>query len=117
MALFALPLMSVLLTVVAQLLLKFSVSRVSSDAGTVQFAFGLLSSAWFWCGVLAFGVSLALWLYGLRYVPLSKAYPFVALGIVLVSLFSLLLFHEPVTPRHVVALLVVLFGLFLLVWG
>lgn len=48
-------------------------------------------------GFLAFGIygaATVLWIYLLRHVPLSKAYPYMALSFVIVPLFSFFLFEE-----------------------
>jgi drug/metabolite transporter (DMT)-like permease len=60
-----------------------------------------------------YAVTTLLWVYILQSVPLSRAYPFTALGFVLVPLASARLFDEVVGGRYLAGLALLLAGLYL----
>ena len=103
--LIGLILVSVALAAVAQLILKSGMNHVTRD-GAIPLAFGdpigtfrrIVVAPLVWAGLLTFVVSAAVWLLVLSRVPLSFAYPFAALGYVVIVLFSLLVLHEHVPP-------------------
>lgn len=61
-----------------------------------------------------YGFATALWIWLLRSVPLSKAYPFMALSFVLVPAAGLLFFGERVTGMYGVGLGLIVFGVVLI---
>ena len=77
----------VLLNALAQLGLK-AATRVSGpliagDAGVWQRALNVLVVPSFWYAMLAYGLSVMVWLVGLSRVPVSQAYPLLSLGYVI----------------------------------
>ena len=77
----------VLLNALAQLGLK-AATRVSGpliagDAGVWQRALSVLVVPSFWYAMLAYGLSVIVWLVGLSRVPVSQAYPLLSLGYVI----------------------------------
>ena len=77
----------VLLNALAQLGLK-AATRVSGpliagDAGVWQRALNVLVVPSFWYAMLAYGLSVFVWLVGLSRVPVSQAYPLLSLGYVI----------------------------------
>lgn len=58
----------------------------------------LLLSPALYAALVLYGVATLLWIWILSRVPLSRAYPYVALGVVFVPLASLLFFDERVRP-------------------
>jgi multidrug transporter EmrE-like cation transporter len=96
-------LVSVGLAAAAQLTLKAGVNHVTDTNGGALELNGaslkaLLSSPTVWGGLVLFGLSAVVWLFALSRVSLSFAYPFAALGYVVIVLFSLLVLHEDVPP-------------------
>jgi len=57
-------------------------------------------SPWLLAGICLHVTALALWVMGLRQVELSVAYPFIALGLVLVTLLSWRVLGEPLAATH-----------------
>ena len=101
--LIGLILVSVLLAGVAQVTLKTGVNRVThASGGALQLNGGalraLLTSGVIWAGLALFALSAVVWLFALSRASLSFAYPFAALGYVVIVLFSLLVLHERVPP-------------------
>lgn len=77
----------VLLNALAQLGLK-AATRVSGpliagDAGVWQRGLQLLSVPPLWYALIAYGLSVIVWLVGLSRVPVSQAYPLLSLGYVI----------------------------------
>ncbi|HRO58629.1 MAG TPA: SMR family transporter [Burkholderiaceae bacterium] len=112
---------SVTLTALAQLALKLSSAR---HAGEVAGGGGLLRSLveqfmnpWTIAGLLAYGLSFVLWLLALRDVPLTIAYPFMGLTLVLVAIFGVALLGETLGPARLFGMLLICAGLVLLARG
>ncbi len=100
------------LMVVGQILFKLSSQSLVVEKGFLD----LLSSLVTWEFILAlffYGVSTFLWVILLKYVPLNRAYPFVALSFVLLPIASYFLFQEPLTTRYWVGLGFFMAGLYL----
>jgi multidrug transporter EmrE-like cation transporter len=108
-------LFSVLLSSGSQVLLKFGMSTpaiqiVLENEGPWRMAIAIASSPSVLLGLTCFGLSAVVWLFVLSKIPLSTAYPFVALGIALTVAAGRLLFGEPITMAK-------LFGVILIVVG
>ena len=94
---------SVMLAGVAQITLKAGVNRVTeAQGGELRFnAEALTAIATSWvvlAGLALFGLSAVLWIFALSRASLSFAYPFAALGYVLIVGFSVFVLHETVPP-------------------
>lgn len=70
--------------------------------------------AWVSVAGLIYGVATLLWIHLLRYVPLSQAYPLMALSFVIVPVVSHLLFNETLHVQQMVGMCLILFGIFLM---
>jgi drug/metabolite transporter (DMT)-like permease len=112
---------TVILTGYGQLVLKWQVNL----AAPAPFSFAnnwpplivLLLRPWVISAfVAAFGASLC-WMLALQRLQLSKAYPFMALNFVVVSLMAVPLFGEIMTPTKIAGLLIIVFGLIVLSQG
>ena len=105
---------SVGLSALAQVLLKFGVAPTGDpqSIGTdiVRSYLSVFASPFTIAGLAAYGASALLWLRVLATVPLSQAYPFVALGFVLTFAAGVLIFGEPVTPTRVLGTALILAG-------
>jgi multidrug transporter EmrE-like cation transporter len=115
---FAYLLCGVMLNAVAQLALKAATNRI----GTVSLAIpGLVDTAWrvavqpfIWLGLGCYAVSVAVWIAALSRVEVSLAYPFLSLGYVVNAFAAWYLFGESLTPQRLVAIAVIIFGVWLL---
>ena len=92
---------SVLLAALAQLTLKYGVSRVQVDGHSgivlqepVKSAIRVAREPFIWGGLILFGISAAVWIVVLSRVSLSFAYPFAALTYVIIVLFDRLILNE-----------------------
>jgi drug/metabolite transporter (DMT)-like permease len=101
--LIGLILASVTFAAIAQVTLKMGMNNVTEAAGGQLAISGdsfkqILTSGLVWLGLGIFGISAVLWLFALSRTSLSFAYPFAALGYVIIVLASILLLHEHVPP-------------------
>lgn len=78
---------------------------------------GLLQLAlypWFWLSLFLYGAATLLWIHILQSVPLSLAYPFVALGFILVPLAAYFLYKELIDLRIILGSAVIIGGLLIM---
>ena len=116
--LIALILVSVILASFAQITLKAGVDRVTqAQGGTLRFGEGgltaLASAPMVWLGLALFGLSAVTWLFALSQASLSFAYPFAALGYVVIVAFSVLVLHETVPPLRWLGVACIVVGIVL----
>ena len=96
-----------------QMLFKLASLRMLTDAPLAERLGALLQN---WAFVTALAIYLALsvlWVWILTFTPISRAYLFVALSFVLVPIFGIVLFSEPISLRLAIGIAVILCGLFL----
>ncbi len=72
---------------------------------------------WLLAGVAAMGLALLLWLWVLRILPLSIAYPMLSLNFVLTALAARWFFHETIGRRHWLGIGCIMLGVALLGTG
>jgi multidrug transporter EmrE-like cation transporter len=115
-ALGSLILLSVALSSGAQLLLKLGLSTPAiqttlDDAGFPQAMIAIAASPAVLAGIFCFGLSVLTWLFVLSRVPVSTAYPFVALGIVTTVLGGRFIFGEPLSLLKLIGVAIILAGI------
>ncbi len=64
-------------------------------------------------GLACFGLSAVVWLFVLSRIPLSSAYPFIALGILVTVLGGKLLFGEAITSQKAIGVALIMGGIVL----
>ncbi len=112
-------LVSVTLAAIAQVTLKIGMNRVT-DANGGRLALSgdalkqILTTGVVWLGLGIFGVSAVLWLFALSRTSLSFAYPFAALGYVLIVAASILILHEHVPVLGWVGVAFIIVGILLI---
>ena len=104
---------SVLMSV-GQILFKRA-SVGSPPLTSLSSALALTSNAWFVSGVLLYAFATVLWIHVLQHVPLARAYPFVALGFVLVPLAGAYFFDESLDGRYLLGVALIVSGILLTV--
>ncbi len=111
---------SVLLSAGSQIILKFGMTAQAVQAALAQpgdvprIALAILSSPLVLAGLACFGLSAVVWLFVLSRVPLSSAYPFVALGIVITVAAGRLIFGDPFSAFKIVGVILVVSGVLVL---
>jgi multidrug transporter EmrE-like cation transporter len=102
----------------AQLALKAATNRV----GTVSLAFdGLVATLlrlagqpFIWLGLACYAISVGVWIAALSRVEVSLAYPFLSLGYVVNAILAWYLFAETLNAQRVLAIGVIIVGVWLL---
>jgi drug/metabolite transporter (DMT)-like permease len=98
--------------VAGQILFKLSSQHLVLEEGPAKLLLSLLT--WEFVSAMVFySIGTFLWVVLLKYVPLSRAYPFVALSFALLPIAAHFLFDEPITARYASGLAVFLAGLYL----
>ena len=114
---FALLLFAVGAAAVGQVMLKHGMqeatAKVAHSGGSL--ALRAATSPWVLLGLVVFGVSAVAWLTALSRVPLSVAYPFNALGYLVILTASILVLHERANVLTWVGSLLVVSGLIMVV--
>ncbi len=113
----ALLLFAVVSAATGQVMLKHGMQVASAraaDAGG-SLALRAATSPWVLLGLVVFGVSAVAWLAALARVPLSVAYPFNALGYIVILTASVVLLHERANVLTWVGSLMVVSGLLIVV--
>ena len=97
---------------VGQVLLKYGaglVPPINSVAGAIKlFAQPVIIGA-----LALYGFGAILWIVTLQHVPLTTAYPFIALSFALTPLAAIIVLHEPVDSRYFVGIALILSGIYL----
>lgn len=86
----------------------FKKAALASNA--IEGLFGLLNP-WLLAALTLYVFATALWVWVLKTTPLSAAYPFAALGFVLVPLASYLLFQEPISLKYLIGSALIVSGI------
>ena len=97
---------------VGQLLFKKASEAVPSTP-TVANLTGLALNPYLLTALTLYFAATLLWVWVLRDIPLTRAYPFIALGFVLVPLGSMVVFQEPLSLRYALGTLLIIGGIWL----
>jgi undecaprenyl phosphate-alpha-L-ara4N flippase subunit ArnE len=95
----------VALGTLAQLSLKYALDRGSTFS--LQF---LLKSRWFWVWFFCYALSTVLWLFALRTVPLSQAFPILGLQFALVPIASKWILRESMFGQQWLGVVAIVLG-------
>ena len=93
--------------------MQIATARAADSGGSL--ALRAATSPWVLLGLVVFGVSAIAWLAALSRVPLSVAYPFNALGYLVILIASILVLHERANVLTWVGSLLVVSGLLIVV--
>jgi len=109
-------LLSVLLSSGSQVLLKFGMSApdiqvaLAHSDRPLRIAISIVSSLPVLAGLACFGLSAIVWLFVLSKIPVSTAYPFVALGIVITVVSGSVIFDEAISAAKAVGTILIIAG-------
>ena len=108
-------LMTILLTVYGQIIIKWQVLNAGAfpDAteGKLRFLFDLLINPWVISAFAAALLAAIFWMAAMTRLQLSHAYPFMSLAFVLVMLAGWWFFSEPLTPLKIAGIAFVVLGI------
>jgi multidrug transporter EmrE-like cation transporter len=103
---------SVSLTAVAQICLKLAATSINWQRGLpfLDNTLQALSVGYLWAGAMSFFVSFVIWIVVLTRVEVSFAYPFISLGILLVTVFGYLFLGESLPGIKLLGIGLILVG-------
>ena len=93
--------------------MQVATARAAHSGGSLVFR--AATSPWVLLGLVVFGISAIAWLAALSKVPLSVAYPFNALGYLVILIASILVLHERANLMTWLGSLLVVSGLLIVV--
>lgn len=93
-----------------QTLFKVAAQKLGQGSQSLGGLPALLAMPVFWGALLLYGCGTLLWINILQSVPLSRAYPFAALGFVIVPVLATLFFAERLTLTYGVGALLIVVG-------
>ncbi|WP_292661654.1 hypothetical protein [Nitratifractor sp.] len=108
--------LSIFFAVISQLIIKwkmssFDLSHIPSVLEKFLFVASLLSNPYIILSIVLTLLSGLSWMIAMTKFELSYAYPYTALGYVIVLLFSFFLFHESLTLQKIAGVLLVVLGI------
>lgn len=108
-------LMTILLTVYGQIIIKWQVlnAGVFPDAteDKLRFLFALLLNPWVISAFAAALLAAVSWMAAMTRLQLSHAYPFMSLAFIFVMLAGWWFFNEPITPLKIAGIAFVILGI------
>jgi drug/metabolite transporter (DMT)-like permease len=105
---------NILLLVSGQLLWKTGMNKMDTAKGDTWVS--LLWSPHIWSGLVLYGIATVLWLYVLKKLPLSLAYPLQSLAYVIALVAAVFIFHESVPLQRWIGAAIILAGVIVLAW-
>lgn len=99
---------------VGQILFKLA-SPFFPIALTWSSLIGFVFNKYLFSALIIYGLSTILWVYALRLVPLSIAYPFMALAFIIVPVLGIIFLKEPFHWRMLVGAGLIMMGLIVIV--
>ena len=108
--------LTIIFAVASQLIIKWKMSEYDLSQYTgmgekFHFAFMMLFNPYIILSLILTLLSGLSWMIAMTKFDISYAYPFTTLGFVFVFLFSILLFHEPLTWQKTVGLIFIILGI------
>jgi multidrug transporter EmrE-like cation transporter len=107
-------LLAISLGAAGQILLKAGLSQLPENSPPVQVLSSIFTNARVFFGFACYGLSSLVYLIALKRLPLSYAYPMVALSYVMVVALSWKVFGESIPPLRIVAVAIILAGVVML---
>lgn len=107
---------SVSLSAIAQTSFKYGLSRITfaPDTGIVMKIFSFLTSPFVFGGLSLYACGTVFWLFALRQMDLSLAYPFVSISFILVTISGILILGEPISATRMIGLGFIVTGLLIM---
>jgi multidrug transporter EmrE-like cation transporter len=93
--------------------------QICLKKGAVSFSISSMKeilSPWVFAGVTVYAISVIFWVYALKYIPISRAYPSISFSYALMLLLGWLFFNEPITLVKVFSVGLITGGVILLNW-
>ncbi len=108
--------LTITFAVSSQLIIKwkmseYDLSQYSGISEKFHFAFMMLFNPYIMLSVILTLLSGLSWMIAMTKFDISYAYPFTTLGFVLIFVFSVFLFHEPITWHKIIGMLFIIIGI------
>jgi drug/metabolite transporter (DMT)-like permease len=98
-----------------QLLFKKTALTISENttntAGLIEGGSRAIQTPWLYLALTTYALATVLWLYILQRIPLTIAYPFSALAMILVPLLSIYFFSEKLTLSYFLGAFLIILGI------
>jgi drug/metabolite transporter (DMT)-like permease len=94
-----------------QILFKLASSTLAARSSFFQIIVEMTLNPYLICGILLYGFATILWIFILQTTPLSKAYPFVSLSLIIVPAIGIIFFNEAFSLPLVFGGLLIISGL------
>lgn len=98
-----------------QLLFKKTALTISENttntAGLIEGVSRAIQTPWLYLALTTYALATVLWLYILQRIPLTIAYPFSALAMILVPLLSIYFFSEKLTLSYFLGAFLIILGI------
>ena len=116
---FTLIFCSVMFSALGPTCFKTGVTRIviAEGTGVLARALTMLTSPWVLLGLTCYAMGTVLWLFALRRIDLSLAYPFVAMSFVVVTGMAVIVLGEPLTLPKIIGLTLIVSGLCVMTFG
>ena len=112
---FFLTLLAIAFSAVGQIFFKITALRINAtnitSATESSFLLQLIQEYYFWIALVFYGLATLGWVYVLQHVALSRAYPFMAVGYIIIPVLSWFLFHEQLTSRYLSGVSLIIIGI------
>jgi len=103
----------IFITSCAQLLLKLGVMQTKLIVGP-KIIWQILSNKFLFFGFALYGIGAIMWLFIIKKLPISVAYPSVSLSYVIVALLAYLFFKEALFPLKIFGLVLIISGIIMM---
>ena len=111
-------LLSILMSSTAHIFLKKGMMTHAlislNSGGLINLAWSVGTNPWVLGGMFLHVSALVVWLWALSKVDISFAYPFLALGYVLVSAIAWVWLGEELSPMRILGMIIIIFGILVL---
>ena len=105
---------SIFCSALAQIMLKTGMNRQHIESITISSLIQLFLNPFIIAGMTLYVAAMLIWLYVLKQVEVSYAYPFTALGFVLVMIIGYFFMAEQVTPLRLAGIILIIAGIVLI---
>jgi len=106
-------------TVIGQILMKIGANKFHSEVpkttkNLLIFLWEVLTNPYFFSGLSLAFISAMSWIFVLKHLELTQAYPFTALTIVLVMTVSFIIFNETITAHKILGSATIIIGILII---
>ena len=120
---YLLILISVCLSAFSQVILRYGMTRpliveaMSGNASLAAILMAVARSPYVIAGLACYGFGAVLWLFVLSKIPVSFAYPFVSLGIVLTTITGIVVLRESISISSAFGVMLIVAGILVMALG